>query len=93
MKIIIFLLVFYPLTIFAHQPKLINYSPSFDNPHEVVYPEISKAYYGKLNRKSHYYRIISNKDFLFYAGILSPKVNENYKWLSIDVSDENNNIL
>ena len=47
MKIIIFLLVFYPLTIFAHQPKLINYSPSFDNPHEVVYPEISKAYYSK----------------------------------------------
>ena len=78
---------------FAHQPKLIKYSPSLEDPHEIVYPEISKAYYGKLIGKSHYYKITSNKDFLFYAGILSPKVNENYKWLSIDVLDENNNIL
>ena len=62
MKIIIFLLVFYPLTIFAHQPKLINYSPSFDNPHEVVYPEISKAYYSKLEGEPHYYKINSDSD-------------------------------
>ena len=58
----------------AHQPKLIKYSPSLESPHEVIYPEISKAYYGKLKGESHYYRIKSNKDFLFYAGILSPKV-------------------
>ena len=91
--IISFLLTFISINAFAHQPKLIKYSPSLENPHEVVYPEISKAYYGKLKGKPHYYRIISNKDFLFYTGILSPKVNENYKWLSLDIIDENNNIV
>ena len=70
-------LIFISFKVYAHQPKLINYSPTLENPHEVIYPEISKAYYGKLTGESHYYRIISNKDFLFYAGILSPKVNEN----------------
>ena len=93
MKIIIFLLVFYPLTIFAHQPKLINYSPSFDNPHEVVYPQISKAYYSKLEGEPHYYKINSDSDFLFYTGILSPKVNDNYKWLSLEVLDENKKVI
>ena len=88
-----FLLIIISIKAFAHQPKLIKYSPSLENPHEVIYPEISKAYYGKLTGESHYYRIISNKDFLFYAGILSPKVNENYKWLSLDIIDENNNII
>ena len=93
MKIFIFLLVFYPLSIFAHQPKLINYSPSFDNPHEVVYPEISKAYYSKLEGEPHYYKINSDSDFLFYTGILSPKVNDNYKWLSLEVLDENKKVI
>ena len=88
-----FLLIIISIKAFAHQPKLIKYSPSLENPHEVIYPEISKAYYGKLTGESHYYRIISNKDFLFYAGILSPKVNENHKWLSLDIIDENNNII
>jgi len=90
---IFFLLIFVSIKAFAHQPKLIKYSPSLENPHEVIYPEISKAYYGKLNGKSHYYKITSNKDFLFYTGILTPKVNENYKWISLDIIDENNNIL
>ena len=93
MKILIFLLVFYPLSIFAHQPKLINYSPSFDNPHDVVYPEISKAYYSKLEGEPHYYKIESERDFLFYTGILSPKVNDNYKWLSIEVLNENKEVI
>jgi len=72
------LLILISIKAFAHQPKLIKYSPSLEDPHEIIYPEISKAYYGKLIGKSHYYKITSNKDFLFYAGILSPKVNENY---------------
>ena len=77
----------------AHQPKLIKYSPSLESPHEVIHPEISKAYYGKLTGEAHYYRIKSKKDFLFYTGILSPKINDNYKWLSLDVIDENNEII
>ncbi len=93
MKIFIFLLLFYPLSIFAHQPKLINYSPSIDNPHEVVYPEISKAYYSKLKGEPHYYKINSDTDFLFYTGILSPKINEDYKWLSLEVLNESQEII
>ena len=93
MKIFIFLLLFYPLSIFAHQPKLINYSPSINNPHEVIYPEISKAYYSKLEGEPHYYKINSDTDFLFYTGILSPKVNEDYKWLSLEVLNENKEVI
>ena len=70
-----------------------NYSPSKYNPHEVINPEISKAYYSKLTGEPHYYRIKSDKQFLFYTGILSPKVNDTYQWLSLDVLDENDNVI
>ena len=93
MKIFILIIIFYPLSILAHQPKLINYSPSIDNPHQVVYPEISKAYYSKLEGEPHYYKIESDRDFLFYTGILSPKVNDDYKWLSLEVLDENKEVI
>ena len=49
---------------FAHQPKLIKYSPSKQNPHEIINPEISKAYYSQLTGKPHYYIIESEKEFL-----------------------------
>ena len=93
MRIIFILLVFVSQSLLAHQPKLINYSPSIDNPHEVIDPEISKAYYSKLTGEPHYYQIKSDKKFLFYTGILSPKVSDTYQWLSLDVIDENNNII
>ncbi len=93
MKLIVIIFLLFSSNLFAHQPKLINYSPSIDNPHQVIDPEISKAYYGKLNGEPHYYIINSEKDFLFYAGILSPKVDENYKWLSLDILDKNNNVI
>ena len=86
-------LILISIKAFAHQPKLIKYSPSKDSPHEVINPEISKAYYAKLKGEPHYYRIKSDKDFLFYTSILSPKVNDNNIWLSLEVLDENNNIV
>ena len=92
-KLFTILFVLTSLNCFAHQPKLIKYSPTIENPHRVFFPEISKAYYSKLTSQPHYYVITSDKEFLFYAGILSPKINENYKWLSLDVIDENNNII
>ena len=55
--LLLFFLLFIFSKAFAHQPKLIKYSPSLENPHEIIYPEISKAYYGKLIGKSHYYKI------------------------------------
>ncbi len=87
------ILIFWSTEIYSHQPKLIKYSPSSESPHEVIFPEISKAYYGKLSGRPHFYRIKSDKNFLFYAGILSPKIDENYKWLSIDILDENKKII
>ena len=93
MRLLILILVFFTSSLYAHQPKLINYSPSIQNPHKVEFPEISKAYYSNLTGKPHYYQIQSDKEFLFYSGILSPKVDDSYKWLSIDVLDGNNNIV
>ena len=93
MRILILLLVIFSLDVYAHQPKLINYSPSIDNPHKVIYPEISKAYYSKLTGQPHYYVIKSEDDFLFYTSILSPKVGEEYIWFSLEVLDENQNLI
>ena len=93
MRFLILILIFYPLTIFAHQPKLIKDSPSLENPHSVISPEISKAYYGKLVGEPHFYKIQSETEFLFYTGILSPKTNEIYEWISIEVLDENKNVI
>ena len=88
-----FIFIFFCFNSYAHQPKLIKYSPSENNPHKVIFPEISKAYYGKLDGEPHYYIIKSDKEFLFYTGILSPKRNENYTWLSIDIINENKEII
>ena len=93
MRFLILILILFPLNIFAHQPKLIKDSSSFKNPYSVISPEISKAYYGKLDGEPHYYKVQSDKEFLFYTGILSPKINETYKWVSVEVLDENKNII
>ena len=85
MKYLFLIFLLFGSEALGHQPKLINYSPSLETPHLVTEPEISKAYYGQLKGSPHYYLIKSQKEFLFYTGILSPKVNDKYKWLSIDV--------
>ncbi len=89
----LFLLFFFTFEVFAHQPKLINYSPTLEKPHEVINPEISKAYYGKLTGEPHYYIINNETDFLFYTSILSPKTNDTYTWLSLEVLDSNKNLI
>ena len=96
MKKIILLLLFCSINLtsaFAHQPKLIKYSPSSNKPHDVIDPEISKAYYGKLSGEPHYYKIKSDTEFSFYAGISIPKIDDNIKWISLEVLDENNNLI
>jgi len=93
LKFFFILFFFTSFAVSAHQPKLINYSPSIDNPHNIADPEISKAYYSKLTGEPHYYQIKSNEQFLFYTGILSPKVSSAYEWFSLDVIDKDNNII
>ena len=93
MKTILFIVLFLSFCVNAHQPKLINYSPSKESPHTIINPEISKAFYSKLSGEPHYYLINSSEEFLFYAGILSPKINETYTWLSIDLINEDGKII
>ncbi len=94
MKIVLTILIFlFCLNANAHQPKLINYSPTLEDPHNVINPEISKAYYGKLTGSPHYYIINSDKSFSFYTGITSPKKNESLMWFSLEVIDENNQMI
>ena len=93
MRLLLFILFLFSLPLHAHQPKLINYSPTIDNPHVVIFPEISKAYYSKLTGQPHYYIINSEDDFLFYTSILSPKINEEPSRFSLEVSDGNQNIV
>ncbi len=93
MRLFLFIFFLFSMPIEAHQPKLINYSPSVDNPHGVIFPEISKAYYSKLTGQPHYYVIYSEEDFLFYTSILSPKTNEEPTWFSLEVLDGNKNTV
>ncbi len=96
MKKLILIIVFLSTSLsptFAHQPKLIKYSPSSNKPHDIIDPEISKAYYGKLSGEPHYYKIDSDIEFSFYAGITIPKIDDNIKWISIEVYDQNNNLI
>ena len=59
----------------------------------MIEPEISKAYYSQLTGKPHYYIIESEKEFLFYSSILTPKVDESNIWVSIDVMDNEENLI
>ena len=62
---------------FAHKPVLnenSTYPP--DAPYEIEEPEISKAIYSTLTGEPHYYRIKSDVDFDFYAGILAAKIGD-----------------
>ena len=93
MRLLIFVLFLTSLSLNAHQPKLINNSPSLENPKEINSPEISKAYYSQLTGLPHFYVIRSEKDFLFYTSILSPKIDENPTWFSLEVLDINQNLI
>ena len=74
MKFIIYLfLVLISFKALAHQPKLIKYNPTKEEPHEVINPEISKAYYSKLNGQPHYYKVKSDKEFFFLYKYINSK--------------------
>jgi len=73
----IILLLIFCSQIYAHKP-ILNESSSYpsDAPYEIENPELSKAIYSTLSGDSHFYRIESEKDFKFYAGVLAAKVGE-----------------
>lgn len=53
----------------AHQPRLVDSSLI-----SVLDPEISKAFYAKLDGQPHYYEIDSQKDFDLYVNVLVPDI-------------------
>lgn len=57
-----------PLSVSAHQPRLVN-----DSKVEVPAPEVSKAYYAELTGVPHTYYINSDKEFNLYLNLLVPK--------------------
>ena len=75
--IITFLFIFSYTQAYAHKPVL-NENSTYpaDAPYEIEEPEISKAIYSTLTGDPHYYRIQSDVDFDFYAGILAAKIGE-----------------
>ena len=75
--IITFLFIFSFTQSYAHKPVL-NENSTYpaDAPYEIEEPEISKAIYSTLTGDPHYYRIQSDVDFDFYAGILAAKIGE-----------------
>ncbi len=60
---------------YTHKP-ILNDNSTYpaDAPYEIEKPEISKAIYSTLAGDPHYYRIQSEVDFDFYAGILAAKI-------------------
>ena len=63
--------------VYAHKPVLNDNSTyPADAPYEIEDPEISKAIYSTLIGDPHFYRIQSEVDFDFYAGILAAKIGE-----------------
>lgn len=70
---IIIIILFLSITmVFAHQPRLASDTSTISNPIVVKNPEVSQAFYGKLNGNPAYYKIQSNSSFRLYANILVP---------------------
>ena len=61
----------------AHKPVL-NENSTYpaDAPYMIEEPEISKAIFSTLSGDPHFYRIDSESDFNFYAGILAAKIGD-----------------
>ena len=65
---------------FAHQPVLVDSEAT-----EVLEPEISKAYFGKLVGEPHTYRIASAVEFDLYVGILVPEDGSPKKDVAVEI--------
>ena len=70
----LFILVLSISAVSAHQPRLeLGVNSSMTNPIVIQNPEISQAWYGKLNGQPDYYMINSTKPFELFVNILVPQ--------------------
>ena len=91
---LIFLLI--GINSYAHQPVLNEQNHiTFDDPFLIEKPEVSKAIYSTLTGKPHIFKISSNKDFKFYAGITVPKIEgcDQFNKFSFQVLDSDKKII
>ena len=97
MKFFLFLLfLLIDINSYAHQPVLNEQNHiTFDDPFLIEKPEVSKAIYSTLTGKPHIFKISSNKDFKFYAGITVPKIEgcNEFNKFSFQVLDSNQKII
>ena len=65
--ILFFIMLSWPLGVFAHQPRIVDTEKII-----VTKPEVSKAYYAKLSGKPHTYIISVNSAIDLYVNVLVP---------------------
>lgn len=87
--IIILLTAINPIGVFAHQPNYIGQQSEINN----YEPDISKAYYGRLNGSKTIYNIQTNTSLNLYVQILSPKIENPKKDFNVLIIDNNEKII
>lgn len=80
--IIISIIFFIPIIVFAHQPRIVTEQITT----KINNPEISQAFYGELIGSPAYYIINSQESFSLYINILSPEIKNADKDFSVDVN-------
>lgn len=90
MRNVIIFMVFALLTVsgigFAHQPRLVSGITEIKN------PEVSQAFYGKLNGTA-YFTLKSEKQFNLYVGILVPDLKDIGKDVSVNLTRDNQTVI
>ena len=85
---VLLILALLPITASAHQPRIVTQGPVM-----VTDPEVSKAYYGKLTGEPIVYRIVSDKPFALYVGVLVPDIAGHKKDISAVIIKDNNTVM
>jgi hypothetical protein len=88
--ILIFFILLLPLAIdaSAHQPRfIVGEQNSVSNPILVEQPEVSKAYYGKIEKSDQYYRVPSSKEFNLYLSLQIPDLPNQSKNVALELVD------
>jgi len=73
----------------AHQPRYVFNKGDINEPIIVEKPEISKAYYGKLDGRPAWYKIQNEKEFNLYLNILAPDLNDAQTDFRVEVTKDN----
>jgi len=81
--VLFFLLFIHTGTTYAHQPRIVTKNLTI-----VKNPEVSKAYYGKLEGQEAIYKIISDKAFPLYVSVLVPDIDGQKKDVSAIIIKE-----